>query len=66
MSWGPERSQLLSTALYTHPACIEHQPGPGHPESPDRLRAVLDALSADEFDGLDRREAPEATAEMLE
>ena len=56
----------MSTALYTHPVCIEHQPGPGHPESPDRLRAVLDALSADEFDGLDRREAPRATVEMLE
>ena len=31
--------------LYTHPICIEHQPGPGHPESPARLQAVIEALS---------------------
>ncbi|KAF1684799.1 acetoin utilization protein [Pseudoxanthomonas broegbernensis] len=29
---------------YTHPACLAHDPGPGHPEQPARLRAVLDAL----------------------
>ena len=29
---------------YTHPACLEHDTGPDHPECPQRLRAVLDAL----------------------
>jgi acetoin utilization deacetylase AcuC-like enzyme len=29
---------------YTHPACLEHDTGPDHPERPARLRAVLDAL----------------------
>ena len=50
----------MTTLLYTHPACLEHDPGPYHPESPARLRAVLEALEAPEFAGLERREAPEA------
>jgi acetoin utilization deacetylase AcuC-like enzyme len=32
--------------VYTHPACLDHDPGPGHPESPARLKAVLGALRA--------------------
>ncbi|HEX6834102.1 MAG TPA: histone deacetylase family protein [Rudaea sp.] len=51
--------------LYTHSACIAHEPGPGHPESPDRLRAVLEALDSDRFAMLDRIEAPRATREQL-
>src|SRR6266404_9690131 len=50
----------MTTLLYSHPACLEHDPGSHHPESPERLRAVLAALSAAEFAGLDRREAPRA------
>ena len=46
--------------LYTHPACLEHDPGPEHPESPSRLRAVLRALDHDRFAALDRIEAPRA------
>lgn len=29
---------------YTHPACIEHDTGQGHPEQPARLQVVLEAL----------------------
>ena len=29
-----------------HGSSLEHDPGPGHPESPERLRAILDALHA--------------------
>lgn len=50
----------MTTVLFTHPACIEHEPGPMHPESPARLKAVLAALEAPEFAGLERREAPPA------
>jgi acetoin utilization deacetylase AcuC-like enzyme len=51
--------------LYTHPACLAHNAGPGHPESPSRLQAVLEALDADRFATLDRIEAPRATREQL-
>jgi acetoin utilization deacetylase AcuC-like enzyme len=55
----------MTTLLFTHRACLEHDPGPYHPESPDRLRAVLEALEAPEFARLERREAPEAAIEDL-
>ncbi len=55
----------MTTLLFTHPACLEHDPGQSHPESPARLEAVLAALDAPGFDGLERREAPEATREQL-
>ncbi|WEN16827.1 histone deacetylase family protein [Rhodanobacter sp. AS-Z3] len=51
--------------LYTHSACLHHDPGPGHVERPARLRAVLQALDHDRFATLDRIEAPQATAEQL-
>jgi acetoin utilization deacetylase AcuC-like enzyme len=48
----------MSTVLYTHAACVGHDAGFHHPESPDRLRAVLAALETEAFRLLDRREAP--------
>ena len=55
----------MTTLLYTHPDCLEHDPGSYHPESPDRLRAVLEALSEPEFAELVRREAPRADLEDI-
>ncbi|HEX5454193.1 MAG TPA: histone deacetylase family protein [Stellaceae bacterium] len=55
----------MTTLLYTHPACLGHDPGPHHPESPARLRAVLAALEAPEFAALDRREAPAAALDDI-
>jgi acetoin utilization deacetylase AcuC-like enzyme len=55
----------MTTLFYTHPACLEHDPGRHHPESAARLRAVLDALAEPEFDRLERREAPEAALDDL-
>ena len=51
--------------LYTHPACLQHDPGPGHPEQPARLRVVLQALDRDHFSAIDRIEAPRATRDQL-
>jgi acetoin utilization deacetylase AcuC-like enzyme len=57
----------LATALLTHPDCIAHEMGSGHPESPQRLRAILGALQSS---GLEAKltviQAPEATREQLE
>jgi acetoin utilization deacetylase AcuC-like enzyme len=55
----------MTTLLYTHPACLDHDPGRHHPESPARLRAVLEALDDPEFARLERREAPQAAREDL-
>ncbi len=55
----------MTTLLYSHPACLEHDPGPMHPERPARLEAVLAALEAPAFADLQRREAPPATPEQL-
>jgi acetoin utilization deacetylase AcuC-like enzyme len=55
----------MTTLLYTHPACLEHDPGSHHPESPARLRAVLEALAQARFAGLEWREAPEAALDDL-
>jgi acetoin utilization deacetylase AcuC-like enzyme len=55
----------MTTLLFTHPACLEHDPGRHHPESAARLRAVLDALAEPEFADLEHREAPEAALEDL-
>jgi acetoin utilization deacetylase AcuC-like enzyme len=55
----------MSTLLYTHPVCLEHDPGSHHPESAARLCAVLEALGEPAFARLERREAPEAAIEDL-
>lgn len=56
----------MDTLLVTHAACFAHEVPEGHPECPDRLRAVLGALNAEEFALLVRAEAPLATVEQLE
>ena len=50
--------------LYTHPACLAHDTGEGHPERPARLAAVLAALAA-HFPGLETLHAPRAEREAL-
>ncbi|MGH7529741.1 MAG: histone deacetylase family protein, partial [Gemmatimonadales bacterium] len=36
----------MTTTVVWHPACAEHYAGAGHPERPQRIAAVLDALRA--------------------
>ena len=49
----------------THPVCLAHDPGPAHPEHPDRVRAVVDALRDAFGERLTWAEAPRATREQL-
>ena len=56
----------MTTLLITHPACIDHDPGPDHPEAPARLKAILSALEGEAFAALERREAPLAERAQIE
>jgi acetoin utilization deacetylase AcuC-like enzyme len=56
----------MSTAWISHPACLEHDTGLGHPEAARRLTAIEDHLRGTGlFDWLDVREAPEASTGAL-
>jgi acetoin utilization deacetylase AcuC-like enzyme len=55
----------MTTILYSHPACLAHDPGAYHPECPGRLTAVLERLGQPEFAALEWREAPLATVEQI-
>ena len=48
----------MTTLFYSHPACLEHQPGNQHPERPERLKVIFDRLSTPSYEALERREAP--------
>ena len=56
----------MSVLFYTHPVALRHDAGPGHPESPVRLQAILKAVDGAAIAGLERREAPEATLEQVQ
>jgi len=56
----------MTTLLLTHPACLQHDTGYGHPERADRLRAIDDALAAPQFKSLKREEAPRADLAAIE
>jgi acetoin utilization deacetylase AcuC-like enzyme len=53
----------MPVPVFTHPSCLKHDPGSGHPETPARLRAVLDRLKGEPR--VDVREARPATREPL-
>jgi acetoin utilization deacetylase AcuC-like enzyme len=56
----------LAIAFITHPVCLRHDMGEGHPERPERLRAVENGMAGARLDSrLFRAEAPEATREQL-
>src|SRR5262245_43364447 len=48
----------MTTLLLTHPCFVEHDTGPGHPERPDRMRAIDKVLGHELFQPLKRVEAP--------
>jgi acetoin utilization deacetylase AcuC-like enzyme len=55
----------MTTLLITHPACLEHLTPAGHPERPDRLRAIERALAQARFQALSRVEAPAAQLDTI-
>jgi hypothetical protein len=56
----------LSTAFYSHPSFWQHAMGAGHPECPERLDAIEEALRRKGLiDHLLRREARPANADKL-
>ena len=55
----------MSTLLITHPACLQHLTPAGHPERPDRLRAIDRALEHERFQTLARVEAPSASLDTI-
>ncbi len=63
-------ARRMTTLLYSHPSSIQHDPGPGHPESPARIRAILALFEREErkggLVGVHHEEAPRATRAQLE
>ena len=55
----------MATRLYTHPIFLEHLTPPGHPERPDRLRAIERVLDDEAFSALDRVKAPEGDEKTI-
>ncbi|NNM74860.1 histone deacetylase family protein [Enterovirga aerilata] len=55
----------MTTLLLHHPAVLEHRTPTGHPERPDRIRAVERALAAEEFSTLERRLAERAGIDTI-
>jgi acetoin utilization deacetylase AcuC-like enzyme len=37
----------MPATVFTHPDCLRHDPGPDHPETPERLRAILSRLEGE-------------------
>jgi acetoin utilization deacetylase AcuC-like enzyme len=70
VSEPPQTGGARQAGLYfSHPACLEHDPRvymPEHPDTPERLEAVEHALSAKDWLGWERREAPSAPEAQLE
>ncbi|HEU4829556.1 MAG TPA: histone deacetylase [Gemmatimonadales bacterium] len=54
----------MPVSVFTHQDCLLHDPGPGHPERPDRLRAILKALGSEPAAVL--RDAPVAPLDLIE
>jgi acetoin utilization deacetylase AcuC-like enzyme len=55
----------MTTLLVTHPAGLNHLTPAGHPERPDRLRAIEQALEDEKFQTLVRDQAPAATLDLI-
>lgn len=58
---------MNKTAYITHPACLKHDNGAGHPESPNRLKAIDRQLHNSSLNQrLEYFQAPKVSREQLE
>jgi acetoin utilization deacetylase AcuC-like enzyme len=55
----------MTTAFFCHEIFEAHDTGPGHPERPERLRAIKRVISSSSFDPLILREAPKSTLQQI-
>jgi acetoin utilization deacetylase AcuC-like enzyme len=55
----------MTTLYITHPAYLDHITPLGHPERPDRMKAVDRALEDEKFQTLVREQAPQAALETI-
>src|SRR5258705_3019624 len=55
----------MTTLLLSHRSSLDHQMPPGHPERPDRIRAIEQVLGESRFDKLVREQAPEGTLDSV-
>ena len=55
----------MTTLLLTHRASLDHLTPPGHPERPDRIRAVDEVLGESRFGKLVREQAPEGSLDLV-
>lgn len=56
----------MSTLYLTHEICLSHENGPGHPERPDRLRAIEKILEDEKFAALSRKLPREGTSDLFQ
>jgi acetoin utilization deacetylase AcuC-like enzyme len=55
----------MTTFYYSNPICLEHLVPAGHPERPDRMKALEAVFEHEHFNTLVRHLAPEAAAETV-
>lgn len=56
----------MVTAYISHSDCLLHDTGPGHPENPQRLRAINERLKLDPlWERLVKCDAPKASWEQI-
>ncbi len=51
--------------LFSHPSSLGHDTGRGHPDRPDRIRAIEAELERTDLSGWERRESPPAELDWL-
>jgi acetoin utilization deacetylase AcuC-like enzyme len=56
---------MMTTLLITHPSGLDHLTPMGHPERPDRLRALMQVFDEERFQDLKRVEAPAVPLETI-